>query len=97
MILFNLSKTQYTLKKGHLLERTEIYVIQSKFSEIYQIHLITKIPIISRNCINYRDVTEHDLGQVFVDVTATRRLSELLTLSYGQISASCLRTSKTEQ
>ena len=26
---------------------------------------------ISRNCINYHNVTEHDLGQVFVDVPST--------------------------
>ena len=30
--------------------------------------ILAEITIVSRNCINYCDVTEHDLGQLFEDV-----------------------------
>ena len=32
--------------------------------------ILAEIPIISRNCINYREVTEHNLGHLFAEVPA---------------------------
>ena len=34
--------------------------------------IFAEIPIISGNGINYGDVMEHDLGQLFVDVSSSR-------------------------
>ena len=65
----------YFLSYGAPCARTKRAPLQSKFNEIRNLSVYTNfcgIPVISRNCMNYRDVTEDDLGQLFVNVHSSR-------------------------